>query len=108
MSDALSDLEVLAMAAVLQLREHAYGVSIKEEILARTGRSVSIGSLYKAIHRLEKRGYVSTSVGQPTSVRGGRAKKHVHVEAAGQAALEDSVRALGQMIDGLGVTLEPS
>ena len=108
MPDALSDLEVLALAAVLQLGTEAYGVSIREEIRSRTGRSVSIGSLYKAIHRLESRGYVKTSVGDPTAVRGGRAKKHVSVEAAGLAALKESVRALGQMLDGLSVDLKLS
>lgn len=104
----LSDLEVLALAAVMQLGPEAYGVSIREEIRERTGRSVSVGSLYKAIHRLEERGYVSTVVGEPTAVRGGRAKKHVQLEPAGRAALEESVRALGQMLSGLGMDLGAS
>jgi len=108
MPDALSDIEVLALAAVMQLGDDAYGISIREEIRLRTGRSVSIGSLYKAIHRLEKRGCVSTSVGDPTAVRGGRAKKLVSIEPAGRTALEESVRALGQMLDGLGVGLRVS
>ena len=104
--DSLSDLEVLALAAVLHLGRDAYGVSIREDIKERTGRSVSIGSLYKAIHRLERRGYVSTTTGEPTSVRGGRAKKLVRVEAAGRTAFEDSVRSLVRMVGGLTVDLE--
>jgi len=107
MSDDLSDLEVLALAAILQLGDDAYGVSIREEIRERTGRSVSVGSLYKAIHRMEERGLVSTVVGEPTAVRGGRAKKQVLVEPAGRRALEASVRALGQMLEGLPVELRP-
>lgn len=103
MPEALSDLEVLALAAVLRLGKEAYGVSIREEIRERTGRSVSTGSLYKAIRRLELRGFVTTEVGEPTAMRGGRAKKYVHIEAAGRRALEDAVRALGRMVDGLAM-----
>lgn len=105
MTEPLSDLEVLALAAILQLGSDAYGVSIRDEIRERTGRSVSVGSLYKAIHRMEERGYVSTYVGEPTGVRGGRAKKHVKVENAGREALGASVRALGEMLKGLDVDL---
>ena len=53
MSAPLSDLEVLALAAVLRLGPEAYGVSIRDEIADRTGREVSVGSLYKALARLE-------------------------------------------------------
>lgn len=106
MTDPLSDLERLALAAVLQIGPEAYGVSIRDEIRERTGRDVSIGSLYKAIQRMEDRGYVTTYVGEPSAVRGGRAKKHVRVEAEGRRALEESVRALGRMLDGLDVDLE--
>jgi len=104
-TEALSDLEVLALAAILQLGPEAYGVSIRDEIHERTGRAVSLGSLYKAIHRMEERGYVSTYVGEPSSVRGGRAKKHVEVEPEGREALEVSIRTLGRMLDGLDVDL---
>ncbi len=108
MSDALSELEVLALAAILQLGDDAYGVTIREEIRKRTGRSASVGSLYKAIHRLEKRGCVTTEVGEPAAVRGGRAKKLVRVEQAGREALQASVQALGQMLEGLGADLKVS
>ena len=82
--------------------------TIREQIAERTGRSVSVGSLYKALHRLEQRGLITTEVGEPTSVRGGRAKKHVRVEPAGRAALEDAIAAYDRMFDGLGRTVKPS
>jgi DNA-binding PadR family transcriptional regulator len=101
-TDALSELEVLALAALVRLGPEAYGVTIRDDIEERTGRSVSVGSLYKALHRLEERRMVTTSVGEPTAVRGGRAKKHIHVEPAGRRALEASIRAWARMFDGLG------
>jgi len=103
MSSALSDLEMLALAAVLRLDDEAYGVSIREEIKRCTGRSVSVGSLYKALHRLEERGMVSTRDGEPTAVRGGRSKKLVRIEASGRAALEASVAGYQRMFDGLDI-----
>lgn len=103
MTPPLSDLEVLALAALLRLGPDAYGVSIQEEIADRTGRSVSIGSLYKALGRLESSGFVTPFIGEPTSVRGGRAKKHFRIEPAGRDALEAALGALHRMVDGLGL-----
>ncbi len=108
MSEALTEVEVLSLAALAQLGPHAYGVSIREEIERRTGRSLSVGSLYKALHRLEKRGLVSTSVGEPTAVRGGRAKKYVRLEPAGHAALAARVREMASMVEGLALEDGPA
>lgn len=101
MPQTLSDLEVLALAALARLGPEAYGVTIRDDIEARTGRSVSVGSLYKALHRLEEQGLVSSSVGQPTSVRGGRAKKHIAIEPSGRRALATSIEAYQRMFEGL-------
>lgn len=101
MTEALSDLEVLALAALERLGPHAYGVSIRGDIRKRTGRSVSVGSLYRAIQRLEARGLVSTQVGEPTAVRGGRAKKHVAITPEGRSSLAAAVKAFERMIEGL-------
>jgi PadR family transcriptional regulator PadR len=98
----LSELEMLALAAVARIGAAAYGVSIREEIERRTGRAVSIGSLYKALHRLERQGLTSVEVGDPTPVRGGRAKKYIRLEPAGRTALESSVESLRRLVDGVG------
>lgn len=108
MTHPLSDLEVLALASLMRLGPDAYGVSIKEDIADRAGRDVSIGSLYKALARLEGRRYVTATIGEPTSVRGGRAKKHFQVTAGGREALESSLQALSRMVDGLGLDWSPS
>ncbi len=105
MPDMPSDLEVLALTAALHLEDEAYGVTMRDEIRKRTGRSVSVGSLYKAIRRMEAQGWVRTVVGEPTAVRGGRAKKFVRVEAAGRRALLRSIQELESMLDGLDVEL---
>ena len=105
MPETLSELEFLALAAVMRLGADGYGVAIGEDIEERTGRSVSIGSLYKALQRLEDRDLVESFVGEPTGERGGRAKKHLRITAEGRDALRESLRSLHRMTEGLG--LEP-
>lgn len=101
MPKKLSELEALALAALTRMGPDAYGVTIREEIARGTGRSVSTGSLYKAIHRLEERGLVRFEIGEPTPERGGRAKKHVLLAPAGRRALEASARRFRWVVGGL-------
>lgn len=101
MPSSLSDLEALALAALIRLGPDAYGVAVHEDIAERTGRAVSIGSLYKALRRLEEHGLITTRVGEPSAVRGGRAKKHLSIEPAGRAALTPEVRSLERMLGDL-------
>lgn len=39
------------------------------------GRSVAIGSVYAALDRMERKAYLGSNIGDPPSVRGGRAKR---------------------------------
>ncbi|MCI0436495.1 MAG: PadR family transcriptional regulator [Gemmatimonadetes bacterium] len=99
---ALGEFEMLVLFAVLKLeREGAYGVPIRDEIEARTGRVVSTGAVYTALDRLSERGLVSSEVGEPTPERGGRRKRLYHLEAAGAEALSETVRTFQSMSRGL-------
>ena len=71
----LGEMEHLVLLVIVRLGEEAYGMRISEELTGRLGRDVAIGSVYAALDRLEKRGYVTSSVGDPTPQRGGRAKR---------------------------------
>lgn len=98
----LGEFEVLVMFAVLVLeRSGAYGVTIREEIEARTGRRVSTGAVYTALDRLSERGYVRSEVGEPTAERGGRRKRFYQLEPAGTAALGETVRTFQSMSRGV-------
>src|SRR5262249_5531399 len=98
---SIGEFEQLVLIALIRLRERAYSVAIRDEIAERTGRDVSLGAVYKTLERLETKGYVSTSVGDPTPERGGRRKKFFHIEPAGRRAVEHSMRALERMASGL-------
>ena len=97
----LGSLEHIVLLAVLRLGDDAYGMTVRREIEERTGRDLSIGAVYATLERLEAKGYVSSFVGEPTSERGGRAKRHFRIEADGQQALRTSQDAIRQMSAGL-------
>lgn len=89
----LTDFELMILLATLRV-EDAYGVPIAREIEATAGRSVVLGAVYAALDRLEERGLVTSTVGDPTPERGGRARRHFRVTARGLRALKDTQRAL--------------
>jgi PadR family transcriptional regulator PadR len=97
----LGEFEQHVLAAVLRLRDNAYGVTIRREIVERTGRDVAVGAIYATLDRLEAKGYVSSRLGEATPERGGRAKRYFEIQAPGVRALEDSWRMSDQMRAGL-------
>jgi PadR family transcriptional regulator, regulatory protein PadR len=99
--DLLGSLEHIVLLAVARLGADAYGMTVRREIEKRTGRNISIGAIYATLERLETKGYVSSFVGAPTAERGGRAKRHFRIEAAGDQALAASGEAIRRMTAGL-------
>lgn len=97
----LGEFEQLVLLALVRLGDRAYGVSVADEIGARTGREVSLGAVYKTLERLQAKRYVSSTLGEPTPERGGRRKKFFAIEPAGEDALRHSLRALRRMTAGL-------
>ena len=97
----ISALEQQVLMAALALHPNGYGISIQDHIKQRVHREPSIPSIYASIGRLEAKGYIKTRAGEPTKERGGRRKLHVTVTAAGQAALQESLRAISSLRRGL-------
>lgn len=96
-TDALGEFEQIVLLAIVRLEADAYGTTIRREIEARTGRLVAIGALYTALERLERKGYVGSTLSDPTPQRGGRSKRYFMIKAAGVAALKRSRLALDRM-----------
>jgi DNA-binding PadR family transcriptional regulator len=97
----LGELEQIVLLAVIRAGLNAYGVPIRLEIEERTGRSLTVGALYRTLDRLEQKGYVASWFGDPTPERGGRSKRYFKVRPAGLRALRASRDALAAMWDGL-------
>ena len=102
---ALGELELVVLLAVLRLKDDAYGVTVMREITDRTGRRVVRGSVYITLERLGEKGLVRSSVGEPSPVRGGRAKRIYSVTSDGKRALRRSLGGLREML--VGLDLEP-
>lgn len=92
--DILATSELLVLLAVLRLDEEAYGVAIADAVSEARGKPASVAGVYNAIERLEQRGLVRTELGEPTSIRGGRAKRFVRLTRQGHAAIRATQRAL--------------
>jgi DNA-binding PadR family transcriptional regulator len=108
MGRTIGDFEQLILFALVRLGSDAYGVSIRREIEGRTGRSVSPGALYTALDRLEKRGFVSSRLGDPTPERGGKRKRLYTLQPAGERALARIYESLRLMASGVAGRLRPA
>jgi PadR family transcriptional regulator, regulatory protein PadR len=95
--ELLGSLEHIILLALVRLDGSAHGMIVRREIEQRTGRNISIGAVYATLERLEAKRYVSSSTGDPTPERGGRAKRLFRVEAAGNRALQISKQTLQSM-----------
>ena len=102
----LGEFEQMVLLAVARLSDGAYGIAILDEIQERTGAEAAVASVYAALDRLQRSGYVSSSVGAPTPERGGRAKRYYTLEPAGAYALHRSRRAIDSLWDGIELDTE--
>jgi PadR family transcriptional regulator PadR len=97
----LGEFELIVMLVLIRLGEDAYGVPISREIEETSGREVSIGSVYATLERLEQKSFVSSSLGEPTAERGGRAKRYFHVTKRGLREVRKTRQALISLWRGL-------
>jgi DNA-binding PadR family transcriptional regulator len=97
----LGEFEQLVLLALLRLGRDAYGASVSIEIEQQSGRTVSVSAVHTTLDRLEDKGFVRSRLGDPTPQRGGKRKRHYEVLPAGMRALQQSIRALKRMTDGL-------
>jgi PadR family transcriptional regulator PadR len=67
------------------------------ELEVYRGRDVSAGSVYAALERLEAKRLVSSSLGDPTPERGGKAKRYFRVTRAGLRRVHETRRVLSEL-----------
>ncbi|MGA9946175.1 MAG: PadR family transcriptional regulator [Candidatus Cybelea sp.] len=99
----LGEFEHIVLLTVLRLGEDAYGAAIRAEIERVTDRFSTIGAVHATLERLERKGLVSSRIGEPTAERGGKAKRHFKIERAGIAALKDVRMTLERLHTGLSL-----
>lgn len=86
----LGEFEELVLLLVAVMQEDAYGLAIKEQFEAQTGRTAAIGAVHSALNRLEEKGFVDSKLADATAERGGRRKRIFSVTMTGKKALKTS------------------
>jgi PadR family transcriptional regulator, regulatory protein PadR len=90
----VGEFELMILLVVIRLGDDAYGVPISKELLETTGRDVALGSVYAALDRLEQKELVSSTLGDPTPARGGRAKRYFRATSKGIREAKMTKKAL--------------
>lgn len=93
----LGEFEELVLLAVRQLDEEANAISIQEVLLRAANRTASLGAIYAALDRAQRKGLTESWLGDPLPERGGRARRYYAVTEAGDAALAESRRVRDAM-----------
>ena len=81
--DYLSQLELMVLLAVMSSGRDAYGVLVSRNIAEKGGRDIALASVYATLERLERKGLVQSTLGEPTAERGGKARTYFSATAAG-------------------------
>ena len=103
---SLGEFEHLIMLAILRLGPEAYGVPIIEEVETRSGRSVAQGAAYLTFRRLEAKGWIESTLADPTAERGGKAKRYFALRPAGLERLRETRAVLLEMWDGIAAEVD--
>ncbi len=101
----LGELEQLLLLAILQCGDDAYTVPIREVLAERSRRRIARGALYTSLDRLEAKGLVSSRLGEPLAVRGGRSRRYFTVTPTGVEALRAARLAVANLSHGLDAVL---
>jgi len=86
--ERLGEFEEMVLLATMSLGDEAYGAAIQQHLEDVAGRPATIGAVYSALDRLERKGYLTSWVGGATEERGGRRKRFFEVTEAGEEALD--------------------
>lgn len=93
----LGAFEEQVLLAVFHLGGDAYGMTVRREIEARTGRDVSIGAVYATLDRMEGKGWVAFELDEGDGARGGRARKMARLTEPGREALGSAAEMRSRM-----------
>ena len=82
----------MLLLVVCSLQDDAFGLSIREEVEAITGKRYSVGGIYVPLDRLVRKGFLTTEEGKPTPERMGRPRRLYRITPDGLAMLREARR----------------
>ena len=98
-------LDLLILRTLSSGDMHGWGIAQRIQLLSRDAFVVNQGSLYPALHRLEKRGWLKSEWG--TSEANQRAK-YYRLTATGKAQLSRERDRWSQLVDAIGRVMNPA
>ena len=102
----LGDFEHLVLLAVMRLADAGYGLAIRDEIVRRTSREVSTGAVYTTLDRLERKGFIQSTIEQGTLARDNRIRRRYEITPSGRDTVSAAQRDIRAMSRGLGLREE--
>ena len=91
--------EEMFLLTVLKLKDDAYGVSIRHHVSETTGRIYPYGTLYSALDKLVRMGFLTKTVSDPIPERGGRRRNYYHITRSGKTALRNALELKNMLWD---------
>lgn len=95
--DRVGEFEELTLLAVRAHGDRAYAVTVQQFVEQNAGRDVSMGAVYAALDRLERKGFVQSAFGEATPTRGGKRKRLFGLTSLGMRTLKDLRRVRESM-----------
>ena len=86
----LTVFEETVMLAIYRLKRNTYSVTIHQKILDMTGKDVILGTLFRTLDQLTRKGYLIKDKGQPEKAQGGKSKMFYFITDQGYKALEQT------------------
>ena len=103
---AVAEFELRILLTVHRLSGDAYAVAVHRELERRTRQKASLGAVYITLDRLDRKGLLESSLGDPSPERGGRAKRYYRLSRAGLVAVRQECRAMRRLWEGLDVAAD--
>jgi DNA-binding PadR family transcriptional regulator len=97
----LGPLEEIVLLALGHSGDDAYGMTVRRELLERTGHDVSIGAVYSTLDRMEAKGLVTSRLADPDPGRGGHPRRYFVLTETGLAAVREAMRLRQRLWEGL-------
>ncbi|MFC1725297.1 PadR family transcriptional regulator [candidate division KSB1 bacterium] len=93
--------EELLLLSILKLKDRAYGVTIRKNYKAVTGKALNYGSMYNTLYLLVRRGLAVAKESEPESRKGGRRKILYSITSDGKKALLEAQKIHRSAWDGI-------
>ena len=85
----LGEFEEVVLLATCVLDDKSYANQVKKEVEKYTQRTINLSAIHSALYRMEKKGFLSSQLGEAIKKRGGKRKRLFTPTPYGLKAIRD-------------------